>query len=148
VHETFSDHDMTLPNDARADRNFGGQLFCRHVASSAPWSAFGEGEAQETAIRDCTGGLAHVRTVRPAGSPVLGFSAHDGELVFGFVLDGTASLDRDALKPGDAFVIPPGQAWKLTKMSADFQLLHVTTAVPGGQAPSGARSNASIAIAD
>ena len=78
-----------------------------------------------------TGGLADVRTIRPAGTPRIRFPEHDGELVFGFVLGGTADLelgDRLRLANADAFVIPPGKSWRLTGFSPDFRLLHVTTA--------------------
>jgi mannose-6-phosphate isomerase-like protein (cupin superfamily) len=59
------------------------------------------------------------------------FAQHDGELVFGFVLDGSARLNfasGAALGSGDAFVIPPGEPWSLSQTSNDFRLLHVTTA--------------------
>jgi hypothetical protein len=56
---------------------------------------------------------------------------HDGELVFGFVLGGSARLDASICFPltsGDAFVIPPGEPWSLSGGSDDFRLLHLTTA--------------------
>jgi hypothetical protein len=61
----------------------------------------------------------------------MSFGGQHGELVFGFVLDGSAMLDYRGLHevgPADAFVIPPGQPWRLTHPSPDFRLLHVTTA--------------------
>ena len=73
--------------------------------------------------------------VRPSGSPNIAFAPHDGELVFGFVLEGSARLDYAGgheLGPADSFVIPPGEAWLLTGPSADLRLLHVTTAGPSG----------------
>ena len=75
-----------------------------------------------------TGGLCEVRTIRPAFAKTLEFAAYDGELVFGFVLDGTAKLNADRVRAADAFVIPPGDPWTLSAMSDDFRLLHVTTA--------------------
>ena len=68
---------------------------------------------------------------RARGSSPIGFPAHDGELVFGFVLEGSASLDYGegvTVGPTDSFTIPPGQAWALSDVSSDFRLLHVTTA--------------------
>jgi hypothetical protein len=59
------------------------------------------------------------------------FPAHDGELVFGFVLEGTARLEfavDHPLAPADAFVIPPHERWAVSGASDDFQLLHLTTA--------------------
>ena len=76
-------------------------------------------------------GLAQVRTLRPRSGASLSFGGHGGELVFGFVLDGSAVLDYRGLHevgPADAFVIPPGQPWQLTHPSPDLRLLHVATA--------------------
>jgi quercetin dioxygenase-like cupin family protein len=133
LHETFADHEMALPTDSvQLDRLFEGQRFLRHVAGETPWTPFNGAEAQETAMLSATGGLADVRTVRPASGPTIRFKPHQGELVFGFVLDGSAQLHNEQLGPSDAFVITPGEAWMLTKTSDDFRLLHVTTARLGG----------------
>jgi quercetin dioxygenase-like cupin family protein len=131
LHETFADHEMNLPTD-RVDRTrlFGGQSFVRHVSSETPWLPFNGGEAQETAIAEATGGLAEVRVIRAAGSPAIAFPPHDGELAFGFVVDGSAQLDfrgKHRLGPADSFVIPPGEAWRLIQPSPDFRLLQVLT---------------------
>ena len=129
LHETFADHALHLPNGDNPERLFGGQRFLRHVAATTPWTSFRGGEAQETAIADATAGFAEVRTIRPAGARSMDVAAHEGELVFGFVLDGSAILDAThALNAGDAFVIRPGEAWRLADISPDFRLLHVTTA--------------------
>jgi quercetin dioxygenase-like cupin family protein len=130
MHETFADHAMELPNGVDAALVFGQQRFLRHVAADTPWTPFGGGDAQETTLADATGGLANARTIRPREGEI-DFEPHDGELVFGFVLDGAAMLDyreEARLRPGDAFVIPPGEGWSLSDASADFRLLHVTTA--------------------
>jgi quercetin dioxygenase-like cupin family protein len=130
-HETFADHDMALPNGTcDPARSYDGQLFVHHVAAATPWTAWHGGEAQETAVGHATGGLAEARTVRPGASPAIAVPPHTGELVFGFVLDGAARLEHGeacALGPADSFVIPPGEAWRLGEMSADFRLLHVAT---------------------
>ena len=128
LHETFADHAMTLPGGEGRGRTYAGQSFLHHVAAEAPWTVYRGAEARETGMHEATDGLCEVRTVRPAASGELEFPAHDGELVFGFALDGTASLDGERLDAADAFVIPPGESWKLSGMSADFRLLHVTTA--------------------
>lgn len=131
LHETLADHGMTLPTSVKSGRMFGGQRFLHHVAAVTPWTKFNGGEAQETGICDASGGLAEVRTVR--GSQVH-FPAHDGELVFGFVLDGCAHLEFGGgfdVVSNDAFVIPPGKSWSLHDASEDFRLLHVTTAKLG-----------------
>ncbi|MFL6728122.1 MAG: cupin domain-containing protein [Sphingomicrobium sp.] len=128
LHETFADHDLELPNDEQPGRMFGAQRFLRHVAADTQWTGFNGGEAQETAIAEATGGLAEVRTIRPAGAATLNFAAHDGELVFGFVVDGAARLGDRELGAADAFAVPPGEEWTLSELSSDFRLLHVTTA--------------------
>ena len=127
-HETLADHELALPNGERAGRSFGGQRFLRHVATETPWTPFLGAQAQETRIGEATGGIAEVRTIRSAGADELCFPAHDGELVFGFVLDGIATLDGTPVVAGDAFAIPPEKEWKLGDMSGDLRLLHVTTA--------------------
>jgi quercetin dioxygenase-like cupin family protein len=131
LHETFADHEMSLPNGSvDPERHYGGQSFLRHVAKDTPWTPFKGGEAQETGMREATGGLAEVRVVRPCGSSNIAFAPHDGELVFGFVLEGSARVDYaggHALGPADSFVIPPGEVWALTEASAHMRLLHVTT---------------------
>jgi quercetin dioxygenase-like cupin family protein len=81
-------------------------------------------------VHGATGGLAEARTLRPGALPVIAVPPHDGELVLGFVLEGSVRLDRGEdyrLGPADSFVIPPGEAWRLTEASGDFRLLHVTT---------------------
>ena len=128
LHETCADHDLELPNGANPARAFGGQTFLHHVAADVRWTQFSGGEAQETGIREATGGLAEVRTV---SGPSIAFPPHQGELVFGFMLSGSAHLefgDGWRLGPADAFVIPPGETWSLSDTSDDFRLLHVTTA--------------------
>jgi quercetin dioxygenase-like cupin family protein len=131
VHETFADHELALPNgEARLGRLYGGQLFMRHVAAAAPWTAWQGGEAQATALHAATGGRAEARLLRPGATAAIAVPPHDGEMVFGFVLEGTARLDLDgghALGPADAFAIPPDRPWRLTEMSGDFRLLQVTT---------------------
>jgi quercetin dioxygenase-like cupin family protein len=139
AHETFADHAQELPNgDGATGRSWEGQTFFRHVAAAAPWTPWHGGEAQVTELSEATGGLAEARIVRPGASGAIGVPPHDGELVFGFVLEGTARLDDEgthALGPADAFVIPPDRPWRLAEMSGDFRLLHVKTRKPepGGE---------------
>jgi len=85
-------------------------------------------EIQHTGMAEATAGLADVRAIRPGKSGEMAFEPHDGELVFGFALEGTARLDGSLLGPADSFAIPPGKPWALADMSGDFRLLHVTTA--------------------
>jgi quercetin dioxygenase-like cupin family protein len=129
LHETFADHELQLPNGVDAVRSFEGQRFVRHD-SDTPWAGFDGGEAQRTKIGQATNGLAEAQFVRAAGASPMRFAAHEGELVFGFVLEGAARLDfrgSFALQPADSFVIPPGEPWAIVDAPADFRLLHVTT---------------------
>lgn len=130
-HETFADHDMALPNGhADPARDFSGQRFLHHVAATSPWLPWHGAEAQATGVGDATGGLAEARILRPGAAPTIAVPPHEGELVFGFVLEGSVRLEYGEtwlLGPADAFVIPPGEAWRLTEASADLRLLHVTT---------------------
>jgi quercetin dioxygenase-like cupin family protein len=135
LHETVADHEIALPN-GRGDpaRLFGGQRFLHHVAAGSPWTAWHGAEAQATDIGDASGALIEARTLRPGAGPVIAVPPHDGELVFGFVLEGSVRLDHEEgcrLGPADAFVIPPGEAWSLSDASGDFRLLHVTTGKVG-----------------
>lgn len=130
LHATIADHVMELPNSRLdPDRDFRGQRFLRHVASETPWTPFAGGEAQETAMSAATKGFAEVRTIRSAGSDI-DFPRHDGELVFGFVLEGSGRLNfrgGHEIGSSSAFAIPPDEEWSLSAMSDDFRLLHVTT---------------------
>lgn len=131
LHETFADHAMALPTGSvRPERDFGGQRFLRHVAKETAWTDFLGVEAQETSLREASNGIAEARTIRMARSGNLAFPSHGGELVFGMVIEGSACLEyagETPLGPADAFAIPPGNSWKLSKPSPDFRLLHVTT---------------------
>ena len=135
LHETFADHEMALPNgDAGTARSYGGQHFLHHVAATSPWTPWHGAEAQATGVRDATGGLAEARILRPGASPIIAVPPHDGELVFGFVLEGSVRLDHGEgypLGPADSFVIPPGEAWRMAEASDDLRLLHVTTRACG-----------------
>jgi hypothetical protein len=122
---------MALPNGALdPERRFQGQRFVHHRADAAGWLPWHGGEAQETGVAQATGRMADARVVRPGALPLIEVPAHEGELVFGFVLDGAATLEGQGthlLGPTDAFVVPPGEGWCLRDVSADFRLLHVTT---------------------
>ncbi len=131
LHETIADHAMTLPTGRNLpDRDYGGQGFIHHVAATAPWTPEGEGgfERQDTAMTATTRGLADLKVLRPAGGQRLAVPGHNRELLFGFLLEGSATLDcqgRRALGPADAFVIPPGEAFVLEDCAPDLALLEV-----------------------
>jgi quercetin dioxygenase-like cupin family protein len=132
AHETFADHDLELPNgSADPARRYGGQLFLHHVAAAAPWVPWHGAEAQATGVGAATRGLAEARVLKTGAAPLVAVPPHEGELVFGFVLQGSVRLEFGEprpLGPADAFVIPPGEPWRLAEASDDLRLLHVTTA--------------------
>jgi uncharacterized protein YjlB len=131
LHETLADHDMALPTGrSLPDRDFSGQVFLHAVAAETPWAAHGETgfERRDTGMAEATKGLADAYVLRPGGSTRLASSAHDGELLFGFLLEGDAVLERQGdhrLSSGDAFVIPAGEDWALRNASPDLALLQV-----------------------
>jgi len=130
LHETLADHEMTLPTGRDLPhRDFSGQVFLRHIAAEKPWAPHGGGfERRDTGMSLATRGLADVAVLRPAHETRLDVAAHDGDLLFGFVLEGAAILQRDGdhrLAATDAFVIPRGEDWSLRDCSADFSLLQV-----------------------
>lgn len=130
VHETLADHEIELPNGFDADRKFGNQHFVRHIAAQGPWVLTATGKTQETAVAAATGGLADVRFLRAEDGSKIGFEPHEGELMFGFLLEGSAELEvreTTRLNSADAFVIPPGEPWYLSGCSNDFCLLQVLT---------------------
>jgi len=135
LHETLADHEMALPTGRHlSERDFSGQVFLRHIAAETPWVAQGAGfERRDTGMTQATRGLADVAVLRPAAATRLNAPAHHGDLLFGFVLEGAAVLERDGdhrLTATDAFVIPSGEDWALRDCSEDLMLLQV--ALPGG----------------
>ena len=125
-HETFAEHTITLPTSTlRPDRDFSGQRFVRHIAEQSPWLPwrYPGFEARNTGIDQATAGLASALTVRANKSASIHESNHQHQLMFMFVLSGSASLEVSDRK----------QATKLTAGSSvtlpsllDFNL-EVTT---------------------
>jgi len=131
LHETVADHDMPLPTGRRLpERDFDGQLFMHDVGADGAWVplAVGGFERRNTGMAKATRAIADAYVLRPASSNRLAVPAHDGELLFGFVLEGAAVLERRGDHPlgdGDAFVIPAGEDWGLKQASKDLELLQV-----------------------
>ncbi|SMY08779.1 cupin domain-containing protein [Flavimaricola marinus] len=135
-HVTEIDHEMTLPTpDLRPDREWQGQRFVFNQAEGAEWQPFRLSGfvARDTTIAANTHAVADVKVVRKGGGdPVR--SRHDADILFGFVTQGTMTLEGEGKLPqslvaGDAFVIPPGMATLWADPSDDFELLEV--ALPG-----------------
>ncbi|WP_394196949.1 cupin domain-containing protein [Litoreibacter albidus] len=134
-HVTTIEHDMALPNGpANPDREFQGQKFVHHRAEEATWQPFRVPgfTARDTTIAQNTRNVAGVQVVKPDGNA--GWSSHNADILFTFVMDGTMVLhgeDKEPykLEPGDAFVIPPGMKTKYAEASEDLELLEVS--LPG-----------------
>lgn len=136
-HMTTIDHEMELPTSVlRPDREFGGQIFCRHELEKAQWQRWKtEGfEVRDTGIANATRGVASVRVIRASG---LGSEEvrlnHMADILFTFVLEGSMTLvaeeKEQSLSPGDAFVIPPDSAYSFVKIAQNLELLEVS--LPG-----------------
>jgi quercetin dioxygenase-like cupin family protein len=135
-HVTTIDHEMELPNDrVNPDREFQGQRFVHHKVEEAQWSDFRLSgfTSRDTLIAKNTCDVAGVHVVRRAnGTPQ--WSAHDSDIHFTFVMEGTMTLegeDRDPyhLDAGDAFVTPPSMMTRYSDASEDLELLEVS--LPG-----------------
>jgi quercetin dioxygenase-like cupin family protein len=133
LHETVADPEMGLPTGALApQRDFSGQRFLHSRAADARWAPLAQGwERRDTGLAASSAGLADAVILRASGGGGdLETPARADELCLGFLLGGSASLiarGEHALAAPDAFVIPPGEAWRLTAPSPDVQLLLVTS---------------------
>ena len=135
MHETWFDHEMTLPTSAM-DGDFAGQQFVHYRSAEAAWlpSVRPGFTAADTGIGDATSGLVGTRVLRPAGAASEGsdrYAQHDGELLWWFLLDGAAHLDipgrgNQVLQTGDAVAVPPAMAHTLLPASDDLEVLEVT----------------------
>jgi quercetin dioxygenase-like cupin family protein len=134
LHETLADPATALPS-ARIDpaRRFGGQLFVRHEAATAPRRAWRHAgfAARDIGIAAATDGLADVLAVTPTTARAVPRETHDQELRFTFLLAGAATLDVEghgthALSAGDAWVVPAGVPHALRALAADSEFLEVS----------------------
>ena len=130
-HETFVDHDMTLPTGKHhPDRDFGGQTFVFHQADGAVWQrADVPGlEYRNTGIACATGGIVSVVVVRATGECGDVPLTHTAALRFCFLLNGSATLRNGSsvlLGCGDSIAVPPGMDCCLADLSPDIEMLEV-----------------------
>ena len=129
AHDTFADHELTLPTPPR-ERDYTGQRFVHHRAAEAAWQPWRHGfAARDLGIAAATGGIASAHVARPQPHPASRATLrHGGELRFLFVLAGSFTLDCDGghrLASGDAAVVPAGLDHALVDPSADLELLEI-----------------------
>lgn len=136
LHITEIDHDMQLPTPHdRPDREWQGQKFVHNLAAEAVWQPHRLPGfiARDTTIARNTQGVAGVQVLRRGAGETV-WAAHDADIHFTFVLEGTMRLEGEGRDPfdltaGDAFVIPPGYRTRYADPSPDIELLEVT--LPG-----------------
>ena len=133
-HETFAEHTITLPTSTlRPDRDFSGQRFVRHIASESPWLPwrYPGFEARNTGIDQATAGLASALTVRANKSASIHESNHQHQLMFMFVLSGSASLEvadrkqATKLNAGSSVTLPSLLDFNLEVTTDNTQILVV-----------------------
>lgn len=133
-HATLVEHEISLPTGIiDRGRDFNGQQFVFHQGENTPWKPWTVPgfECRDTGIAEATGDIVSALTVRPAaGTGEPASLAHDGEICFLFVRQGSAMLDcGDAgscpLGMADACAIPPGLDCELRDVSSDFLFLEV-----------------------
>jgi quercetin dioxygenase-like cupin family protein len=133
LHETLADHAMDLPTrHLRPARDFSGQVFLHHVAAATPWTLDRDTgfERRDTGLAKATKGVADAYVLSPAASEGFAPISNTDEFLFGFMLEGSAVLERrgsHSLGPADAFVIPANDAWGLSACSPDASILLVTS---------------------
>ena len=133
-HETFAEHTITLPTSTlQPDRDFSGQKFVRHIASESPWLPwrYPGFEARNTGIDQATAGLASALTVRANKSASIHESNHQHQLMFMFVLSGSASLEvadrkqATKLNAGSSVTLPSLFDFNLEVTTDNTQILVV-----------------------
>ena len=132
-HLTTIDHKIELPTPHfRPEREFHGTKFVLHREADAlwgPWRIPGF-EARETGIAEATNGIAGVQVARRIPGTAVPATRHDGDILFGFVREGSMSLEpaghpRRDLAAGDAFVLPPNFTAGIHGPSDDLEILEV-----------------------
>lgn len=130
-HLTAIDHEMELPNGVlNPDRDWDGTRFIHHKAAEAAWQPWRipGWESRDTGIGTATSGVAGVHVARPTNGTDPVWTAHDTDILFTFVKEGTMTLEANGeeardLVAGDAFVIPPFLKTRYRDASADCELI-------------------------
>lgn len=133
-HETFVDHDMTLPNESvNPGRKFKGQRFNFHQAASAswqPWDVDGF-QVRDTGIAEATGGTGSVVVIRPTRADASATLYSESTIQFGFMLQGSLGIQSaetsGRVQVGESFSVAPGETCDLHECSEDLELLLAST---------------------
>ena len=126
VHETWVDHETTLPNSIEVlDRDFGGQRFVRHVAADATWEDENGSVFRDLGISGATGGAADARVLRLKKGDDMRLP--EAATSFLFVLDGELVGDQLLIGKNDS-IVTGGHAARMTRATAtcETELLHVS----------------------
>ena len=116
VHETWADHDLTLPTgEIKLDREFGGQRFLHYIAAESAWKRgeFTGFEASDTGMHAASDGIAEVYRLRPAAGNIWSPQVITRSLLlFYFVLNGSLKVRSETLgehefTAGDSIVLLP-----------------------------------------
>ena len=133
-HETFAEHTITLPTPtSQPNRDFAGQRFVRHIADQTPWLPWRHAgfEARNTGIDLATSGYANAMTIRAKKSAVFAESKHQNQLMFIFILSGSATIETGSdhetkqLEVGTSVTLPSTHKFKLEITADDTQFLLV-----------------------
>lgn len=127
-YETRADYEIELPSPVR-EREYDGQRFVHHHAAQARWerSARPGWLARDLELAAASAGIGRAHVLRAAEPGVRYADTPGGEILWGCVLRGAVTLDREhRLEETDAFTIPAGRAFELTESTADFEWLVVT----------------------
>jgi len=133
-HETFAEHTITLPTPSlQPDRDFAGQRFVRHIADQTPWLPWRHAgfEARNTGIDLATSGYANAMTIRAKKSAVFAESKHQNQLMFIFILSGSATIETGSdhetkqLQSGTSVTLPSTLNFKFEATADDTQFLLV-----------------------
>lgn len=135
VHDTFRDHDLSLPNSSiDPNRDFGGQRFVWHRrahTAAEPWRFKGFGYTR-FGIDTATDGLAEVGIVRAEPKAALPGHAPEHEFLFWFVRAGRATIHRNgeahSVVARDGVTLAPRETYALSEISDDFEFLEVRVA--------------------
>lgn len=133
-HETFAEHTITLPTPTlQPDRDFAGQRFVRHISDQTPWLPWRHAgfEARNTGIDLATSGYANAMTIRAKKSAVFAESKHKNQLMFIFILSGSATLETGSdhetkqLQSDTSVTLPSTLNFKFEATADDTQFLLV-----------------------